>query len=84
VSVDLVERQLTRPAVLETFVRVLVLVLDELVDVLPPEVVEVVVQVQVLSFLQEANEIATAAIANNVIFFIVFSLKFEPKVYEFF
>jgi len=49
----------------------------ELVDVPAPKpvvtVVVVVVQEQVLSFLQEANEIAMKAIASNVIFFIIYS-----------
>lgn len=65
---ELVQASLALPLLI--FVRV---TLDVVVE-------PVVVHSHTLSFLQEANEIATAAIANNVIFFIVFSLNLRPKV----
>lgn len=58
--------------------------LPVVVELLPPaEVVVVDVQAQVLSFLQEAKEIATKATANKVIFSFFCFFKVSPKILPF-
>jgi hypothetical protein len=75
VSVDFVDKQFARAVPLDTLVITITSVSVEVVLPAVVVVVDLFVQVQVLSFLQDAKLKAATAKANSVIFFIVCFLK---------